>query len=86
MMLPVKFKHDEVLDFDLSGIGGKGGQQSKKAKGYAVLNYGEDRMSLKETSLTTEEKLNAPKLNGRPVSAVSYTDFIVEGFKMLMPL
>lgn len=81
MMLPVKFKHDEVLDFDLSGIGGKGGQQSKKAKGYAALNYGEDRMSLKETSLTTEEKLNAPKLNGRPVSAVFYTDFIVEGFK-----
>ncbi|RCK13061.1 DUF4135 domain-containing protein [Bacillus licheniformis] len=33
------------------------------------------------TSLLNSRGEHAPKLNGRPVSAVSYTDFIVEGFK-----
>lgn len=81
MMLPVKFKHDQVLDYDLSGIAGRGGQKSKKNKGYTIDNFGTDAMVFAETELLTQNKLNVPALNGQEIEIFSYKEYLLEGFR-----
>ncbi|WP_144592767.1 DUF4135 domain-containing protein, partial [Bacillus licheniformis] len=41
---------------------------------------------LKQTSLTTDQKFNPPKLNRPPVSPLSYTHFILQPFKNPYPI
>ncbi|MEK3790156.1 type 2 lanthipeptide synthetase LanM family protein [Paenibacillus sp. FSL R7-0204] len=81
MMLPVKFKHDQVLDYDLSGIAGKGGQLSKRNKGYSIDNFGTDVMLFAEAEILTQSKLNVPGINGQEIEIFNYKEDLLEGFR-----
>ncbi|QWU15999.1 type 2 lantibiotic biosynthesis protein LanM [Paenibacillus sophorae] len=81
MMLPVKFNHDQALDYDLSGIAGRGGQKSKRNKGYTISNFGTDAMAFVETELVTKNKLNVPAINGQDIQIFDYKEYLLEGFR-----
>ncbi|MEK3674572.1 MULTISPECIES: type 2 lanthipeptide synthetase LanM family protein [Paenibacillus] len=81
LMLPIKFKHDQMLDYDLSGIAGRGGQKSKKNKGYGITNFGTDAMFFAEKELLTQNKLNVPAINGHEIDIFSYKQYLLEGFR-----
>lgn len=81
MMLPVKFNHDQIIDYDLSGIAGRGGQKSKKVKGYVIDNFGTDAMFFAEKEQLTQNKLNVPDINGTEIEIYSYKEYLLEGFR-----
>ncbi len=80
MMLPIKFNHKGVIDYDLSGIAGAGGQHSNNIKTFQIENYGQDNMYLAEKAAVSEGKNNVVRFQDVIIDPLSYSEAIQQGF------
>lgn len=86
MMLPVKFSSNMYIDFDVSAIGGEGGQVSKKIKSWTLEQPYTDEMRLVQKAAVFEESKNRPTLQGEVVQPIDYTQEIEAGFQEMYEL
>jgi type 2 lantibiotic biosynthesis protein LanM len=83
MMLPVTFPSGQLIDVDLSAVGGKHGSESVKVKVWAVEKEGTDEMRLIQIPYVSPKSSNQPRLKGEELNAFHYRGSIEEGFRDL---
>jgi type 2 lantibiotic biosynthesis protein LanM len=82
-MLPVSlFKSDEFRGLEVSGIGGRGGQELPRPV-YRYEDLKTDQMKLVKTKGFLKGARNRPNLNGEEVKAEDYIEEIVTGFQQV---
>ncbi|MBD1372089.1 type 2 lantipeptide synthetase LanM [Hazenella sp. IB182357] len=82
-MLPFKFSTSELIDFDLSGLGGEKGQESKKVLMPVIEDIGTDEMHLTKKPVVSQGSLNVPRMNGDLANAADHADEIQAGFQAM---
>lgn len=80
LMLPGIYAPNALWDIDLSAVGGRGGQKSKKMKIQRIENFRTDEAYLVDDNYTTNEKQNRPLLNGDYVNILMYSKHMIDGF------
>ncbi|WP_242280958.1 type 2 lanthipeptide synthetase LanM family protein [Bacillus cereus group sp. BfR-BA-01347] len=86
MMLPVKFSDDNLIDYDLSGLGGKSNQESQKIKVWKIEKAKTDEMYLTQESMNSIGSENLPFLNGLAINAYDFSSIIEIGFREMYDL
>lgn len=80
-MLPITYMKSNIYKYDVSGLGGEGGQDTGHIA-FSLNNVGTDQMNLVKTEITSEGAENRAFIKGEEVKSAShFTNEIVNGFK-----
>lgn len=80
MILPTNFVFS-TFDFDISGIGGGVAKQSDSWNAYSLQNLGTNEIQFKKESFVRNNADNCVMLEKKVVSALKYSDQILQGFE-----
>lgn len=80
LLLPQNFE-TSIIDIDVSGLSGEGGQTSKKIYSFVLENQGTDEICLERKFVVSQENNNRISLNGVKLDPLDYIDNIEDGFK-----
>lgn len=86
LMLPASVSVKGNIDFDLSALGGSGGQKSKTLTSWKLEHPETDDMRLVKAPVFSIESQNRPSIQGNPVNAADYTRNVEAGFRRMYAL